>query len=392
MSIEIQAAFPCPHLIMEEPVQLGSDRQSLVTKAPVSGAGSVRLLVNNSIYVPPSGLHSQATLTAGVSGPYRIERCVGTAGPDGNLFTVTTSTGSATVRLPEGSQVTLSQVQKSLRLSEVNNLVSILGRNGALSLVDSNDAGTESFVRVSGKGSTSLGFQQKGARGSEIFPSWGLSSRSDVYPSSAIPGVQYVRARYPKFTRPISGNPDIKVTYASMPERCPRCGATYVENDWRFDPVGDVITIANEDLLVQACLKAILTIQGSNPFHPRYGSALNTRIGQKAFGPTASLIQEDVAQALSRVQALQRGQRKYQNVSDKELLYSIQSVDVRPSPEDPTIFFVNVTVRNGSAEPISLSIVFTVPGTIALAGSNGQTLGLERAGITPSQSARFLLE
>lgn len=391
MSAEIQAAFPCPHLVMEEPVQLGSDRQSLVTKAPVSGAGSVRLLVNNSFYVPPSGLYSQAALTSGAAGPYRIERCVGTLGPDGNVFTVTTSVGSTTVRLPEGPRVTLAQVQKVLRLSDVKNLVSIGDKNGALSLIDSNDAGPTSFIRVSGKGAAALGFVQKGARGLELFPPWGLSSRSDVFPTATIPGIQFVRARYPKFTKPVLGSPDIKVTYASMPERCPRCGATYVENDWRFDPVGEVITIRNEDLLVQACLKAILTVQGSNPFHPKYGSALTTRIGQKAFGPTAELIKEDVAQALSRVQSLQKGQRKYQSITDKELLYSIQTVDVRPSSDDPTLFFVSVTVRNGSSEPISLSVVFSVPGTIALAGSNGQVLGLERSGLTSAQS-RFLLE
>lgn len=390
MSVEIQAGFPCPHLIIEEPVALGSDGRSLVTKAPVSGAGSVRILVNNSFYVPPSGLYSQAVLTSSQPGPYKIERCVGLIGPDGNLLRVTTGSGTVEVRLPEGKRLTLAQVQKALRLSPLFNLVTITQRNGALSFIDFQDAGPTSFIRVEGKAAESLGFTQRGARGAQVFPPWTLASRNDVKPTR-IADVQIVPARYPRFEQQLRGSPSIKVTYASMPERCPRCGATYVENDYRFNPVGEIITIQNEDLLYQACLKAILTVQGSNPYHPRYGSLLTTRIGRKAVGASAALIKEDVVNALGRVRTLQKEQRKYQTVTDKELLYSISSVQARPDANDPTIYYVNVVVRNGSLEPISLNIVYSVPGTIALAGSNGQVLGLERSGLTVEQS-RLLLE
>jgi hypothetical protein len=43
---------------------------------------------------------------------------------------------------------------------------------------------------------------------------------------------------------------------------------------------------------------------------------------------------------------------------------------------------IDVTVQNASAEPIELTIVFTVPSVVALMGSNGLTLGTEKAGIT----------
>src|SRR5210317_2341150 len=81
VSVEIQAGFPCPHLVVEEPVVLGADRRSLQTRAPVANATSVRILVNNEVYIPASGLYSQALLQAR-SGPYRIERCTGVLGPD----------------------------------------------------------------------------------------------------------------------------------------------------------------------------------------------------------------------------------------------------------------------------------------------------------------------
>lgn len=390
MSVEIRAGYPCPHLIMEEPVALGSDRRTLSTKGPIAGAASVRILVNNSAYVPASGLYAQATLTSSMAGPYRVERCVGTIGPDGNIFTVTTGSGTATIRLPEGARVPLAQIQRALRLSTINDLVVVSELSGSLSLIEANGAGTESYIRVSGPGATTLGFIQKGARGQQVYPGWDLLARSDLNPTTVPTGVTIVPARYPIFKEPLRGNPTIKVTYASMPERCPRCNATYVENDYRFNPTGDVITISNEDLLYQACLKAILTVQGSNPFHPAYGSKITTRIGRKIVSASAALVKEDVQNALQQVQRLQQGQRRYQEVRDRELLRTIQSVDVRPSEADPTIFFVDVVVRNGSTEPVKLTTVFSVPGAIALAGSNNLTLGLEAAGLNLPQSQRFL--
>jgi hypothetical protein len=314
---------------------------------------------------------------------------VGTVGPDGNLFTVTTGTGSASVRLPEGDRVSLAVVQRALRLSDIFNLVTITEFNGALSLVEANAAGTTSFLRVSGGGAEALGFVQVGARGSQVYPPWILLARSDVNPTTLPRGVKLVPARYPIFTEAVRGNPTFKVTYASMPERCPRCGATYVENDYRFNPQGDIVTIVNEDLLYQACLKAILTVQGSNSFHPSYGSKILSRIGRKAVGASASLIKEDIAAALSQVQSLQSGQRKYQTVPNRELLYSVEGASVNPSPDDPTVFYVEVTVRSGSNTPVRLSTVFTVPGAIALAGSNNLSLGLEGAGLGTSRSRQL---
>lgn len=391
MSLEIQAGHGCPHIVQEEPVLLGSDRRSLSTRAPIAGAASVRVLVNNSQYVPSSGLFSQAVLTSASAGPYRIQRCVGTVGPDGNLFTVTTGSGVVSVRLPEGDRVTLARIQRTLKLSGINDLVLVTEENGALSLVESQDAGPSSFIRVSGLGATSLGFLQTGARGQQVYPGWELLANEDIYPTVLPLGVRIVKARYPKFTEPLRGNPTLKVTYTAMPERCPRCNGTYIENDYRFDPQGDVITITNEDLLYQACLKAILTVQGSNPYHRSFGSKITTRIGHKLVGASAQLVKEDVINALGQVRTLQAGQKKAQNISNREFLLAVQSVEVRPSADDPTIFFVDVTVRNASNRVINLTTVFSVPGTIALAGSNNLPLGMETAGLSREQSQRFLL-
>ena len=382
MSLEVQIAFPCPHLVVEEPVMLGSDRQTLTPKAPMANQNSVRILANDRYYIPNTGLYSQAILVAAKSGPYRIKRCVDLIGPDGNLIVITTSGGTVSVRLPEGDRVTTAAVEKAIRIA-VGTVVQVgITPTGAIALADINSVGANSFVRVEGKGATAIGFTtQTGARGSMIYPPWTIVNQKTVLYPSYLAGLTPPPTNYPKFVLPLKGNPDIKVTYATQGEQCPRCRGTFVENDWRFNPQGEVILIDNENLLYQACMKALLTVKGSNPFHPLYGSSILDRIGSKLVGGSLLQIQEDVRSALQNVRSVQDKQQRYQIVTDKERLYAVLAVNVKPG-SDPTTVLVNVTVQNASAEPIALSIVFTVPGAVALAGTNGMSLGLERAGLS----------
>lgn len=378
MSREIQIAFPCPHLIIEEPVPLGADRRSVTPKAPIANSNLVRVLANDQYYVPSTGLYSQAVLVGDVSGPFQIFRCRNLYGPLGSQMKITTSAGEVLVTLPDGDRVSSSKIEEAIRM-QASNFVEVGIRNGAILLADLNSIGTSSFVRVSGQGAQQIGFvSQVGARGGEVYPPWELAARPEIYPS--VLGARPLPARYPKFKKPLKTNPDLKVTYAAAPEHCPRCRATYVENDWRFDQEGDVVLIDNENLLYQACLKALLTRKGSNSYHPAYGSDIMERIGAKVVGATLTLLQEDVRTALTKVQAVQTAQRKYQNVPDKERFYSLRNVKVFPG-DDPTTVLIEVTVVNAALTPVSLSIVFSVPGAVALAGSNGKTLGLQGVGL-----------
>jgi len=379
VSVELQVAFPCQHLVIEEPVVLQGDRLSLVPKAPVANANVLRVLADDRYYIPSTGLYSQAVLVGGAPGPFIIRRCTNLVGPDGNLLVLTTSVGTVEVRLPVGERVTSSAVEQAIRMAAFDYL-QVGTRNGAIVLADTNAVGPDSFVRVHGQGAAAIGFTvQTGTRGTQVYPPWQLASRPDTYPS--ITGVKTpVPARYPKFVRAVKSNPTFKLTYAAPPEQCPRCRATYVENDMRFDPQGGLVLIDNENLLYQACMKAMLTRKGSNDYHPAYGSTIMDRIGTKFLGATAMMLQEDVRAALLRVQKVQNEQAKYQAVTSKERFYSLNSVQVTPG-DDPTTALVQVTVTNASLQPINLSIVFSVPGAVALAGSNGQTLGLQGVGL-----------
>lgn len=371
MSTEFQLAFPCPHLVLEEVVALSDDRRSLIPKAPVASSNVVRVLANDESYIPPGGLYSQAQLVGAVGGPFRTQKC-------DTALVVTSSTETGTFTIPVGTAVRPEAVATLIRAQMSSVLVEVI--RGHLVLTDVASFGMDSSIRVSGSAASSLGFLvQRGARGRQVYPGWDLATDASV---------SY--GRYPKFRSSVRANPMFKVAYVAPVERCPRCGGTFIENDYRFNLQGDSILIRNEDLLYQAALKVLLTRIRSNPYHPSYGSGITSRIGTKAIGVVTTLLTEDVQNALSSMQALQSAQAKYQAVAAKERLYAVSSVRVTPSASDPTVFQIDVVVLNAAGSPVQINIVFSVPGAVALTGSNGQSLGLETTGLTSAQSARLL--
>lgn len=349
MSTDIQLTHRCSHETLEERVFLSADRRSLPTRQPVASSSSVRITANDELTIPSFGLHSQAQLTSSRSGPFKIVR-------NETDLIIRSKTASVSLTLPINNRLPTSQVVRLLNTEFSGKDLVVENENGHLLIAELGSMGRQSEIVVEGKAAGALGFvRQKRALGRQIFPGWGLAQRSD--PS--------IKNLFPKFNAPIRQNPYFKVSYTQPLSRCLRCGATGVENDWRSDSQGEVILLENENLLHQVALKILLTTKGSNPFHEWYGTTLRSRIGAKAIGAVASLINEDVRRALEIVQRQQNQQRRYQPVSPKERLATIESVQTFPSREDPTSFLIDAYVRNASQDPINLSVIFSVPGTAA---------------------------
>lgn len=378
MSTEYQLAWPCPHLTVEEVVPLATDRRSLQVRQPIAAQGTVMVMVNDNpgLFIPREGLPSAAVLSSAVSGPFDIKQ-------NEDTLIVEASSGSATLSFGAKGTIrrTTDQVVKLIQKAQWEHVVA-RNEGGYLVFVDSNKVGPFAFVRVRGTVAAALGFgqpavsdRQWAAYGREVYPGWDLYQRPDE-----------ITNRFIRFRKPVQGNPMIKVTYSVPVQRCLRCRATFVENDYRFDETGSSILIQNENLLYQAVLKILLTDLGSNPFHPWYGTSIRQRIGSKALMGVSSVLSEDVRQALSRYQALQTEQAKYQQVSFKERLYSVQGVSVKRHQQDPTTFLIEVTVQNASGTPVTLDIVYTVPEVVALMGTNGLMLGQQTTGMSPSEA------
>lgn len=405
MSKDLLLGRRCPHLVIEESVALDADLRSITTKASVAGSQLARVYANVTSHVssaepttgadyatqyviPPSGLHSQARLKGSTAGPFRIRGCVSEGGVtvDSNVITITGSGETATFRLPTGTRVVANDIAKLFRNTLTTIVVGV--EDGHLVLIDTANIGKESWVKVTGRGAEALGFVQKGARGRQVFPGWSLVKGVDLLTNVNFQGTFAQPARFFQFREPVKSNPILKVTYPAPAARCPRCGGTSVENDWQFDLSGDLLFIENEDLLYQAALKILLTEKGSNPYHPSYGSNIINRIGSKIVGAVAQQLREDTLAALNRMRSLQREQARYQQVSLQEQVYAINAVDVYPHNDDITAYRVDVSLTNASGRPVVLNVVFTVPGAVALAGTNGLSLGV--SGLTISQQQNLL--
>lgn len=364
MSRDVQLAFNCPHIIGEERVSLGTDRRTLYTSKPINGPSLLRVTVNDGADVSPfTGLVTLAMVKSYRREPYKVTLATRT-------LLVRSQVGTATVTLPQG-YLSAARVTETLNAG-AGSLITATSEQGYVTVADKGNPGPSSRVQLSGSAVEALGFdQQSGAKGRTVIPPWKLYSRNAVNPQDAVDSLGY----YIGFDAPVSQNPYFTVTYTVAPNLCLRCLTTEVENDYRFDAQGATLMVRDENLLYQSVLKYLLTEIKSNVYHAWYGSTLTTLIGSKVVGGTETGIRQSVSNALTAFKALQDAQAKYQRITAKERLFAVDAVEVSQSPADPTVFYVQVSVRNYANEPVDITIAYTAPGTFALPGTNQIALG-----------------
>lgn len=364
MSIDVQLAWDCPHLTLEERVSLGEDRRSLATTQPIASETLVGIVANYDVQIPRTGLYTPAKLISFQAGPYTLIE-------NETDLTIVTSSETFSVTLAWGQFLTADEVATRINRASPSKKTVAGSESGRLTITDQANVGGRSIVQVFGRSLPKLHLdKQSGAQGRMVYPPWQLYTPEGQ-----------ITARYPRFLQPISGNPILTVSYATSQQRCLRCRGTGVENDYRFTatatqatttspslPAGSIFMVQNEDLLYQAALKIVLTQRGSNPFHPSYGSTVLSRIGSKSLAATAAAINQDVRRALTILQQTQVSQSRVQNVTPREQLYAITAVNTTPDQYDPTVYYVDVTVQNASTTPINLTIVYATSGVTSRNG------------------------
>lgn len=361
MSFDIQLAHPCPHRAVEEKVDISSDRRIISTSQPIAGGSTLTLYANDTI-IPRGGLYSSATLRSRIAGPFFISK-------HKNKLIISSTKDHIEIDLPVSSfnsrlsvQNLASEIRKKAKsiLAEVD--------NGYLVLTDLSTIGTQSVIQVLGSAKDSLGYdRQNTARGQQIYPGWDLYAPPNLVNSFD----DITLYRGVKFRYPIRSNPYFRISYQTYREKCKRCQSSNVENDYRFGSKGNTLVIENENLLYQSAVKILLTDKGSNPFFKGYGTNLRARIGSKAVGFISQSISQEVRSALAKFQQYQSTQSNYQEVSLKERLYSVVSVEVFQVENDPTTFIVDVVIQTAGGSPIQLDVVFTTPSTVGRLVQNG---------------------
>lgn len=355
MSYDLQLAYNCPHLAVDERVGLAEDNKTLLTRRLVSNAGLIKIKING-LTVPPSGLKTPASLKSTARSSYYFNSA--------RTLTVTSQSSSVTLSFNKGLLTAQDFVTKVTL--EAQGVCTASLSDGYVTISESRALGRDSKLKLSGDAVETLGFSfQPQSRGTQTYPAWTLIS-AETNPES---GEVYGRRVY--FLEPLN-NPNliVQATYSMISSRCLRCQGLVVENDYRYNEVGDIRKVENENLLQQRCLKILLTDRGSNVFHSWYGSSLRTRVGAKAIGAISGALKVDVERALETLRDIQDQQGGFQTMSAKERLISVVSVEVAPVENDPTAFIIDVVVRNGSNENVNITAVYTSPGVTAYLNNN----------------------
>lgn len=361
MSYDRRLEQLCPHRVREDLVFVDPlDRQTARPLRPISSAQSVRIRLNDAFDVPSEGVNAPAQTRGSREGPFTLT-------PSNGTFRVAINGGDVqTITLPPAERLSASRVSDQLN-ALLRGLV--FSAEGAFVRVRTELEGVDStFYILTGSPLASLlGFtSDRSYRGRMVAPGWTLVSDPATLADRP--------TRVVVFDEPLAGFRDfVAIDYVTLREECRRCGGLGVENDWSYGQDGLVLAVRDEDLLLQELQKVTLTVRGSNPFHPGYGSTLLERIGQKAVpqGIVQGVIASDVQQVFNRWQGLKRAQERDigQVVSDEEFPDRLLGVEIQQSSTDPTVLFVTITVQNRSRRPIQLTRGLRLPSQLSLVSS-----------------------
>lgn len=365
---------------------LDIDAQTLRLNRFVANKTTVEMLMNGSVKVPQTGLGSSARIVGGQVGPYTIQTNVN------DLLSFRVNGGSRqTIALLQGDQVRAEDLVRYLNTQAAGVRFSVsrgyiviktllTGSRAKIFLEPAQDDTTGADI---GTGHTTLGFKNRfEIVGREIVPAWGVEAIAGT-----IPPLQPMQVR---FASPVdSFFSFFELTYYTAREVCPRCHGLGIEYDWRAASDGDPEIVENEDLLVQMVEKIILTVLGSDPFAPWYGTDMINLVGTKAVNFIRREMARQVTTALSKLQNLQAQQQRAQFVTDQEFLARIDQIDVQQATSiTPTLYLVNVSfsTRAGTNSEVSQAVNFGGPTNLfalpqpnqALEAFNAQQTGLVR--------------
>lgn len=356
----------CTHEVVEEALFFDTDRQTVRPLRPIAATASVRLRINGLINAPSPGSYIPAQATGLKGGPFNIQGGVN----DRLVFQI--SNGSfQTVTLPSGKQLSAAAIADVLNASTMDAIFSSTAKRQLRLKSSKVGPGTTIFIRADGStAATTLGLAtNRSWRGQTISPGWSIIS--DPHTLSDRP------VRLVVFDEPLKGFQDyVELNYATVQQECRRCGGLGIENDWRYAGQGSLITVQNENLLLQELLKITYTVRGSNPFNLWYGTDIVDTIGRKlsATGLVQNMIVSDINEAFRRWQSIKKQQEEVvgQQVSDEEYPFRLLNVTLQQSDQDPTIIFVSATVQNRSNKPIQIERGVRTPIPLDLLGSTQQ--------------------
>lgn len=362
MSYDRQIEQVCPHLVCEEALYVEPDYVTVKPIRPIASVDSVVVRLNSLVTVPSDGLHAPARVVGTKFGPYNV-----TPGSNDVLLVQVGADAPIQVTVPAAKGITAELL--AARLGNAVPGVNFVASGNRIGLRSAHAGwGATVSLRPGSTLAPTLGLAVSRVwRGRTIAPGWTLVS--------APRQVSDRPTRWIVFDEPLKGFSDYaEIDYVTVQQECRRCGGLGIEHDWRYARNGKVIELRHENLLRQEVLKMIYTMQGTNVFHPWYGTVLVESIGTKILNGALvqSTIAADIQQGFKRWQSIKRQQEETvgQAVSDGEYPFALQGVSVRQSTRDPTVIFVTMNVQSRAFSlPIELTRGVRVPQPDDLLGS-----------------------
>ena len=360
MSYDRQIEQVCPHSVCEELLFVDEDRQVIQPKRPIAAVQSVVVRVDGIAEIPTQGYTIPASIVSAFQEPYTI--------PVGQeLLVVQVGEGSPqALRIPTANKMSTVEILDRLN-RQVNHVV--FEASGSRIRVRTIGTGAGAYFRFTSDSTlhSVLGFATDRVwRGQEVFPGWALIGA----PRSLVDRPQ----RWIVFDSPLRTQGSFaEIDYTTVRQECRRCGGLGVENDWVYAKDGNVVEVWNEYLLIQELTKMTYTLQGSNPFSLWYGTRLLDLMGSRisSEGILQNTITSEITQAFRRWQSIKRQQETVvnQEVTDSEFPFQLLSIKVRRSEDDPTVLYVDITIKSRSNKPIQIQRGIRIPQPYDLLGS-----------------------
>lgn len=371
MSFDRRIDNLCTHQAVDEALFFSADRLTVTPLRPIANSNSVQMRINGVADLPQVGVQTFAVGKGSLPGPYNIQ-----AGVNDLLVVAVDNKTVQTIQLSAGRGLSAQKIADDLNRKVSGVYFSVTKKNQVQASSYTRGRFAKLMFKAGSTVSTTLGLTLNRAYfGQQVYPSWSLVLDPNTLTDRP--------SRLVLFDEPILGTNDyVELSYVTPREECRRCGGSGVENDWRYDGSGALVTVQNSDLLIQEVLKITYTVKGSNPFHVWYGTGLLDAIGKKltSGGFVQNLILSEVQNAFKRWQSIKRQQEEKvgQEVTDEEYPFRLMVVNLETDDNDPTIIYVNAWVQNRSASPIQITRGLQLPIPTDLLGSTVQDALLQQ--------------
>ena len=180
-----------------------------------------------------------------------------------------------------------------------------------------------------------------------------ITSNNTAFPWALALSTNYIGNKAIRFVEVQKSNDDFyELSYTTSLAECPKCLGSGFEFDYSLDVLGHVVTVENEDKLLQDMVKGTITISGSNPYYKWYGTVVDALVGTKItnFTTIRVTVATDVQSLVDNLKDMQTQQAAVatQQVTLNEMINALLSITVtQPDPaNEPTLIEIAIVFSN----------------------------------------------